>query len=127
MRKSAAVVLATLVLILGYSLPSEAHFRGGVWIGPGWGPGVWGAPYYGYGYPYGYPYYSPAPPVVIQQQPQEYVYQPAPQSEQKYWYYCSESKGYYPYVKKCPEGWKKVVPAPAPPATEPADQPDEEE
>ena len=74
MKRSVVIFVASLVLVLGYSLPSQAHFRGGVWIGPVWGPGWWGAPY-------GYPYYS-APPVVVQQEPQEYVYQPAPQREQ---------------------------------------------
>jgi hypothetical protein len=53
---------------------------------------------------------------VIQQQPSVYEEQ-APQQEQQqsYWYYCQESKTYYPYVKQCPGGWLKVVPAPAPP------------
>jgi hypothetical protein len=122
MKRSLVIFLASLVLLLGYSLPSQAqHFRGGVWIGPGWGPGWWGAPYYGYGYPYA-PYYS-APPVVIQQQPQEYIQQPAVQPQQQYWYYCTEAKAYYPYVKQCPGGWNKVVPRTAP-TPEP---PDEEE
>ena len=31
-----------------------------------------------------------------------------------YWYYCETSRGYYPYVKDCPSGWKAVPPAPAP-------------
>lgn len=106
MKKSLCLVFATLVLLLGYSLPGEAYWRGGIWIGPGW----WGPPY-GYGYPY-----YPAPPVVIQQEPQEYINQSAPQPEQQYWYYCAESKGYYPYVKNCPGGWMKVVPTPAQPA-----------
>ena len=126
MKRSVAIILATLVLLLGYSLPGQAygHFRGGVYIGPGWGP--WWGPGYGYSYPY--PYYSP-PPVVIQQAPQEYVQQPAPQpEEQQYWYYCQESKAYYPYVKKCPSGWMRVVPTPAPvPAPVPAPPGAEEE
>lgn len=126
MKRSAAIIFGALVLLLGYSLPGEAHFRGGVWIGPGWGPGWWGAPY-GYGYPY-----YPAPPVVIQQQPQEYIHQPAPAAEpeqRSYWYYCKEAKGYYPYVKKCPGGWMKVVPTPpqAPESTLPDSEPDEEQ
>jgi len=127
MKRTAAVVLATLVLVLGYTLPGEAHYRGGVWVGVGpvWGPGWYGAPYYGYPYPY----YPPAPPVVIKQEPQEYIYQPAPSSaqpEQKYWYYCDQAKAYYPYVKSCPGGWKKVLPNPAPP-TDATDAPDEED
>ncbi len=27
-----------------------------------------------------------------------------------YWYYCPDSKEYYPYVKSCPSGWMRVVP-----------------
>lgn len=112
MKRSVTVILATLVLLLGYSLPGQAHFRGGVWIGPGWGWGPGWGPGWVAPYGYGYPYYT-SPPVVIQQQPQEYVHQPAAQpEEQQYWYYCSEAKGYYPYVKKCPSGWMKVVPTP---------------
>jgi hypothetical protein len=88
------------------------RWRGSIWIGPGWGPGWWGPSYYSYYpyYPYDpyYPYYA-VPPAVIQQQPQEYV-QPAPQ-EQYYWYFCQDPQGYYPYVKKCPKGWLKVVPS----------------
>lgn len=107
MRRSLGIVLAVFVLVLGAALPGEAHWRGGVWIGPVWGPGWWGP-----AYSYPYPYYS-APPVVIQQQPQEYVYQSRPQTgEQQYWYYCAESKAYYPYVKRCPSGWMKVIPTP---------------
>ncbi len=109
-------VLPVLVIVLGVllvSVPVQAHdrfvFSGGVWVGPGpwWGPPY---PYYGPN-----PYYYPYPPVVIQQQPQTYI-QPAPQQaeEQDYWYYCSNPQGYYPYVKKCPNGWLKVVPS-APP------------
>ena len=30
-----------------------------------------------------------------------------------YWHYCRNPEGYYPYVKKCPEGWLRVAPQPA--------------
>lgn len=125
MRKSISLLVTVAVLVLGFSAAGEAHVRGSVWIGPVWGPGWgpgWGGPYYSYPYPY----YPPSPPVVIQQQPQEYIYQqaPAPQSEQKYWYYCSESKTYYPYVKSCPGGWKKVLPQASPPKPEAAPEDD---
>jgi len=30
------------------------------------------------------------------------------------WYYCPESKAYYPYVKECPGGWQQVAPQPPP-------------
>ena len=85
----------------------------GVFVGPGWGgwgPWWWGS-YYPY-YPY-YPYYG-APPVAVQQQPETYI-QETPQAEEpSYWYFCPDPKGYYPYVKKCPKGWLKVVPSPTP-------------
>jgi hypothetical protein len=93
------------------------HFRGGVWIGPGWG--LWD-PFFPY-YPY-YPYYAP-PTVVVPQQPETYIQQPAPQqAEPSYWYYCRNPQGYYPYVKSCPGGWLKVVPDQAAPAGEDQDQ-----
>jgi FKBP-type peptidyl-prolyl cis-trans isomerase FkpA len=37
--------------------------------------------------------------------------QTAPQSEQaSFWYYCNDTKAYYPYVRQCPSGWRQVVP-----------------
>jgi len=112
MKKTVCLVLAFLVLFLAISLPAYAHervfFRGGVWIGPGLGPWWWGPPYYPY-----YPY-DPQPPLVIQQQPPAYV-EPTPQPEgQYYWYFCQDPQGYYPYVKKCPGGWLKVIPQTTP-------------
>ena len=116
---------ALLVLLLGFLPGNSSYARGGhgghgphvgigVWLGPGWGPGWWG-PYY---YPPYYPYYA-EPPIVIQQQPEVYE-QPAPPPEQPvYWYYCQESRGYYPYVKECPSGWLKVVPSPPSPPSSP--------
>ncbi|BDV44648.1 hypothetical protein GURASL_35710 [Geotalea uraniireducens] len=116
-------ILALMVALLLGAPPVHAdrhgHFRHGghvgfgVYIGPDWwGPNWWGP---GWGpYPY-YPYYSP-PPVVVQPPPEIYV-QPEPRQEQppQYWYYCPEPEGYYPYVKKCPRGWLKVVPPENPP------------
>ena len=128
MKKTVCLVLAVLVLLFVGSISAYAADRGGqrggggwhdggrwhgsIWIGPGWGPWWWGPPYYAYYpyYPYDpyYPYYA-GPPAVIQQQPQDYV-QPAPQ-EQYYWYFCQDPQGYYPYIKKCPKGWLKVIPS----------------
>jgi hypothetical protein len=84
-------------------------FRGSVWIGPGWGAwgpgwGAWGPPVY---------LFNTNPQVFIQQQPQIFVEpQQTQPEEQGYWYYCTNPQGYSPYVKKCPTGWLKVVPAP---------------
>ena len=81
------------------------YYPGFCWsIGLGWGPGWWGYPY---------PYYS-YPPDVIQQQSPVYEMQTPQQDEEYYWYFCPDSKNYYPYVKQCPKGWLKVVPAPGP-------------
>lgn len=87
------------------------HYGVQLWLGPGlFGPYYPYYPYYSY-YPY-YPYY-PSPPVVIQQQPQEYIVKPVPQqTEQAYWYYCQDPEGYYPYVQRCSSGWTKVLPTP---------------
>ena len=114
MRKIIIVILAALALVIVNSQESHAyrgghggHFRVGVWLGPG----LWWPNYYPY-----YPYY-PAPPVVVQEPPETYIQQPPADQEPDYWYYCPEPKGYYPYVKKCPKGWMKVIPPSAP--TEP--------
>ncbi len=40
---------------------------------------------------------------------------PPPSSASSVWYYCADSKLYYPYVQQCPRGWVKVVPNTAPP------------
>jgi hypothetical protein len=39
-----------------------------------------------------------APPVIVEPPP-------------VYWYYCQDSRGYYPYVQQCPGGWLTVVPS----------------
>ncbi|TMH27662.1 MAG: hypothetical protein E6H63_10215 [Betaproteobacteria bacterium] len=81
-------------------------------VGPYWGP-YWGAPYYS---PYYYPapVYYPAPAVVSPPAPAQYVERSDQPLNSGYWYYCETSRGYYPYVKECPSGWKAVPPAPAP-------------
>ncbi len=108
MKKSACLILFAVMLILSSAIPGHAgghySFRGSVWIGPGW----WGPPY-PYYYPY-YPYYS-EPPAVIERQAPAYVQPNDQKPEQSYWYYCTKPQGYYPYIKKCPGGWLKVVPS----------------
>ena len=115
------------------------HGGGGHWGGHGWG---WGAgaviggavvagallspwyyrPYY-YDYGPAYPAYYPAPyPVVVESAPSTvYVEQAsaprvaaAPDSG-NWWYYCNESRAYYPYVRECPSQWQRVAPQPAAP------------
>lgn len=90
------------------------HARFGFYIGvPLYGPAYY--PYYAppYYYP---PYYPPtvvtsSPPVYIERESAQPV--PAPgASPEGWWYYCAESKTYYPYVKECPGGWQRVSPRP---------------
>ena len=66
----------------------------------------WGLPSSGYG---GYGGYGGgSPPVVYIQK--EGGAQAATGSQANYWHYCRKPEGYYPHVKKCPDGWMKVVP-----------------
>jgi len=67
------------------------------------------------------PYYYVPPPVVVAPPPAVYVERgddgargmPS-QGQEGWWYYCEQAGGYYPYVKTCPAGWRRVPPAPAP-------------
>ena len=107
MKKLIRIVLAMSVLLMAIGPPAYARGHGhvgiGVFVGPGWGG--WPYPYYPYPYPYSY-----EPPVIVEQQPDTYIYQAPQQEEPYYWYFCKDPEGYYPYVKKCPKGWLKVVP-----------------
>lgn len=116
-----------LAVLLGIAIPGEAHRhfhrhfvpRSRVFVGTTVfvGPGFWGPPWPYWRDPYWYPAY--APPVMIREEPQVYVQQqpapPPPQPQQYSWYYCPDTKTYYPYVQQCPSGWLKVVPQTAPP------------
>jgi hypothetical protein len=114
MRKL-AFVLVTLALGALFSEAASAHGRVVVGVGVGFG-------YPGWGYPGWGPYWGPAPyyygpPVVVSAPPVTYIErhdsaQAAPASTD-FWYYCEQSKTYYPYVKTCREGWKKVTPTPS--------------
>ena len=108
-----------------------AHFSLGFLGGPYWGAGYWGPGYWGSGYWGGPGYWGSgywAPPTV--------VYAPAPEprvwverdqastaqvppvtsntnpNAQQWWYWCASSRGYYPYVSNCAEGWQRVAPQP---------------
>src|SRR6185295_17897491 len=113
MKKALLGVLA-LAALLAATDAAFAHggrVRFGVYVGgPYWGPyWGWGPAYY---YPPPYYYYPPAPA-----QPTEYI-ERIDSSERGWWYYCEQSRGYYPYVKECSSGWQRV--APTPPSATPA-------
>jgi hypothetical protein len=67
-------------------------------------------------YPYEYPTYpNPYPyvpsPYLEQSQP-PYADEPVTHSDNPRWFYCQESKSYYPYVVGCASGWQ-ISAAPA--------------
>ncbi|RPH43058.1 MAG: hypothetical protein EHM87_14950 [Burkholderiales bacterium] len=112
-------------------------WRGSVYLGVGpvyrpYWPGYYGAGYYGgyygggyygpYGSPYyGWPYVAP-PTVVVAAPPTVYVERadavPVPSTAPAvaatppggYWYWCTESRAYYPSVPTCASSWVAVAP-----------------
>jgi hypothetical protein len=117
--KTSKIFIALAIALAGVTATSSAFAwrHGGPRVSIGFGFGF-GYPGYGYPYyypPYYYPPYYPAPvvlqrpPVYVEQIPQAAPSVPAPSS---YWYYCSESNAYYPYVKECAVGWQRVAPQP---------------
>ena len=128
MRKINAILISA-ALMLGATASMDAfaggghhgghgHAHVGVYfgapIGFGWGYGY--APWYSYPAPYYPPYYYPAA-AAYPSGPTNYVEQAAPEASSApradaYWYYCPDSKTYYPYVNQCAAGWQKVSPKP---------------
>jgi hypothetical protein len=105
----------------GHSHSGHSHNR----YNFGFNLGYYSPAYYGYR-PYGYryrsyyrsPYYGypsyyqralPSTQIVYVQREEIKPVQP----QANYWHYCRNPEGYYPYVKKCPEGWLQVAPQPA--------------
>ena len=81
----------------------QRHF--GVLVGPMWGPYYAPRPFFDYP-PYRTVVIEPVPLVYIEQAPRV-----APDNEAtRYWYYCAETRAYYPYINQCPGGWIKVLP-----------------
>lgn len=129
MRRSKLFLGAAAAALFGVCGVAQAA-RVGVYIGAG-------VPYY---YPVApVPYYYGAPVIVAPPPPQapDYIEQgqagaPAMDEQQGQvdappgdaagdqeanadtWYYCDESKTYYPYVKQCSSGWRAVPAQPAP-------------
>ena len=119
MKTTTKAMVATAALLAAALVAEPAfawgHSRVRVGVGFYFGVPLAGFPYY---YPPYYPYYPPyyPAPVVVQPQPSVYVEQPvpqaAPQPAPSYWYYCADSRAYYPYVRDCPGGWQRVSPQP---------------
>ena len=116
--KTTKAVLALAVILCGLFATESAFawHRGRVGVGFYFGVPVAG---WGYYYPppyYYYPPYYPPTTVVVPAQPTVYVeqggQQSAPPQSQGYWYYCADSRAYYPYVKDCQGSWQRVSPQP---------------
>jgi len=85
----------------------HGHHRHG-WVGAGivFAPAYW--PWYGYGYGYAPAPLYVAPPVAVA---------PAvdPSMNSGYWYFCPDTRAFYPHVMECRSGWQAMVPGSPPP------------
>ena len=115
-QRNLLAVLAVLLLGMSSAMAQHHHYGGrvGIYVGPGWGPWYYPVPYSYYYQPQVVVVPAAQPQVYVEQNPQPVVSEPAQQvqPQQQYWYYCKSAKGYYPYVKECPDGWQKVSPEP---------------
>lgn len=134
MRKALALLLTVFVLTFG----TQAMAWGGHYGGGHYGHGDYGRHGYGHGDYYsprvhfgfyiGAPliwprvdYYRvdpyPVTQVIVERQPQVYVQREVPANQPAasgYWYYCPDSRTYYPYAQTCPSAWLQVVPQTSP-------------
>ena len=111
MKTPVRALVAALLLLLGAAASAPVLAHGSVHFGVGIGVPLY-SPWY-YPPPYYYPYPSPVvvqnqPPVYVERAPAQAVAAPA----DSYWYYCTDSKTYYPYVKSCSSAWQRVRPQP---------------
>jgi len=70
----------------------------------GWWWGV-GPSWFYYAQP-AYPY--PAYPYDPEPTPQDYPQQAQVPQDEEFWYYCSDPKGFYPYLDECRHDWSKM-------------------
>jgi hypothetical protein len=112
-KKTLMLALAAAGALLCGAALADGHGRFGFGINIGiplWGPGYYSPGPYGY-YPY-QPMMAPYAPAYVQQAPQYAPPQAMPQASAGAWFYCAESKSFYPYVRECPGGWQRVSPTP---------------
>jgi hypothetical protein len=115
-------VLGIVVSSASMARGGHGHGRVGAFIGGAViGGAIIGSSYYSRWYypPYYYnypPYYYPpvvavpyTPPVYVENNAQPSAPAPAAaQPQQSWWYYCAQSRAYYPYVSQCAEAWQRV-------------------
>ena len=58
------------------------------------------------------------PQVIVQQAPVTYVQREVPAApsttQSNFWYFCPDTRSYYPYTQTCPSTWLQVVPQTSP-------------
>jgi len=120
--KKHSILSALLLLICSlYSCVNWARHHGHSGFGFYFGAPLYSYPYYYdpfYRDPFYYPYYQPPTIITVPATPPVYIQQSPPAVQQYpsgYWYYCNNPKGYYPYIKGCPNGWQQVDPIPSSP------------
>jgi hypothetical protein len=111
------LIIAMLVLAATASESAFArrggHFGGRHFAGPRVAVGVTAvAPAFLY-----FPPALPSSVVAVSTEPQVYIErsdaQPASsQPAGEWWYYCADSKAYYPYVNECAQAWQRVATEP---------------
>ena len=122
MKKTILPVLFISLFGALLSSPALAQWHRGPRIGfginfgyPLYAPYYVPPPYYYYPPPAYYPpVAAPAPEYIERSEPAAPQASSPPNQNPAYWYYCAESKTYYPYVKECPGGWQRVAPQPPP-------------
>jgi hypothetical protein len=131
--KTFNIALLSVVALCGLAAASGAEAYGGRHHSRAHVGIFFGGPVYPYYAPYYSPYYYPryyypptvvvpapvSPPVYIEQNagaPQIAAPAPSAQNSTAYWYYCPDSRTYYPYVQQCASQWQQVVPQSTPPS-----------
>ncbi|MEJ5359245.1 MAG: hypothetical protein WHT06_11295 [Desulfobacterales bacterium] len=113
MKRPLVFFAALLLLLLALPWVGHAGHRTrtyvhlGFWFGPA---AVWAPP----------PVWVAPPPVWVAPPPRFYASPPTGyvergRSDEDYWFYCENPRGFYPYVRSCPGGWMRVVPDTVPP------------
>ncbi len=102
----------------GYGFGHVGAFIGGAFVAgallaPWYYPGsyYYPGPYYYASYPNVVESGSPAATVYVEQA-QAPTAQPAAPDAGSWWYYCNETRAYYPYVRDCASPWQRVAPTP---------------
>jgi hypothetical protein len=117
------VCLVAALLLVGFAATEAfAHGRGHRHSGARVGVFI-GAPAFAWHYRPYYPYYYPPAyvvpaPVVVPATPPVYIERADESATARagdYWYYCPDTRAYYPHVATCASPWQRVTPQPAPP------------